>query len=94
MDGDDKDGSYCLVCGGIPQNKIRTKRILIAGMETGIDHLDFIFYDVRTLNLGKGAALGKEIAERGQGVQFPRRRSPCMRRLQYGNTAGRSSSDV
>lgn len=51
MSGDGKDGNYCAICGGIPPEKIRTRRILIDGRETGIDHLDFIFESVRMLHL-------------------------------------------
>ena len=47
MGGDDKDGYYCSICGGIPPDKITTKRILIDGKETGIDHLDWIFDEVK-----------------------------------------------
>ena len=48
MGGDDKDGYYCSICGGIPPDKITTKRILIDGKETGIDHLDWIFDEVKS----------------------------------------------
>jgi len=34
--GDDKEGYYCSICGGIPPDKITTKRILIDGKETGM----------------------------------------------------------
>ncbi len=47
MGGDDKDGYYCSICGGIPPDKITTKRVLIDGKETGIDHLDWIFDEVK-----------------------------------------------
>ena len=42
MGGDDKDGYYCSICGGIPPDKIKTKMILVDGKETGIDQLDWI----------------------------------------------------
>ena len=51
MAGDEKDGYYCSICGGIPPDKVRTKRVLIEGKETGIDHLEFIFEHVETLHL-------------------------------------------
>jgi hypothetical protein len=50
MPGDDKDGYYCSICGGIPPDKIKTKRILIDGKETGIDHLEFVFDEVKNSN--------------------------------------------
>jgi hypothetical protein len=61
MAGNEKDGYYCSICGGIPPDKIRTKRVLIDGKETGIDHLDFIFENVRKLQLTDGPAISKEI---------------------------------
>jgi predicted transcriptional regulator len=51
MAGDEKDGYYCSICGGIPPDKIKTRRVLIDGKETGIDHLDFILDNVRQLHL-------------------------------------------
>ena len=33
MAGDEKDGYYCSICGGIPPDKIKTRRILIDGTE-------------------------------------------------------------
>jgi hypothetical protein len=57
MGGDDKDGYYCSICGGIPPDKITTKRVLIDGKETGIDHLDWIFDEVKKLNLSDDAAI-------------------------------------
>ena len=59
MGGDDKDGYYCSICGGIPPDKIKTRRILIDGKETGIDQLDFVLAEVRKLNLNSQ----EEIAE-------------------------------
>lgn len=64
MAGDDKDGYYCSICGGIPPDKITTKRVLIDGKETGIDHLDFIFDEVRKLRLENNAEISGEILKR------------------------------
>jgi hypothetical protein len=64
MGGDDKDGYYCSICGGIPPDKITTKRVLIDGKETGIDHLDWIFDEVKKLNLSDDAVLTDEIMKR------------------------------
>jgi hypothetical protein len=64
MAGDEKDGYYCSICGGIPPDKIKTKRILIDGKETGIDHLDFIFESVKQLHLSDAPAITAEIMKR------------------------------
>jgi len=64
MGGDDKDGYYCSICGGIPPDRITTKRVLIDGKETGIDHLDWIFDEVKKLNIGNDAVLSEEILRR------------------------------
>ncbi len=64
MGGDDKDGYYCSICGGIPPDKITTKRVLIDGKETGIDHLDWIFDEVKKLKLDDNAAITDELLKR------------------------------
>jgi hypothetical protein len=64
MAGDEKDGYYCSICGGIPPDRIKTKRVLIDGKETGIDHLDFIFENVKKLQLTGGSAISGEIMKR------------------------------
>lgn len=64
MAGDDKDGYYCSICGGIPPDKITTKRILIDGKETGIDHLDWIFSEVKKLSPDNDAVLAAELLKR------------------------------
>jgi len=64
MGGNDKDGYYCSVCGGIPPDKITTKRVLIDGKETGIDHLDWIFDEVKKLALVDDTAITEELIKR------------------------------
>ena len=64
MGGDDKDGYYCSICRGILPDKITTKRVLIDGKETGIDHLDWIFAEVKKLKLADDAVLTDEIMKR------------------------------
>lgn len=64
MAGDEKDGYYCSICGGIPPDKIKTKKVLIDGKETGIDHLDFIFENVKRLECSDDAVLAAEILKR------------------------------
>jgi hypothetical protein len=51
MAGDEKDGYYCTICGGIPPDQIKIKKIPIDGKETGIDRLDWIIQDVVSLRL-------------------------------------------
>lgn len=64
MGGDDKDGYYCSICGGIPPDKITTKRILVDGKETGIDQLDWIISEVKKLQISDDAALTDELLKR------------------------------
>ncbi len=64
MVGNEKDGYYCSICGGIPPDKIKTKRVLIDGKETGIDHLDFIFDSVNKLHISGDTAISEEIMKR------------------------------
>jgi hypothetical protein len=64
MEGDDKDGNYCSVCGGIPPDKIKIRQILIDGRETGIDQLDFIIRDVKNLHLTEDPLIGQELMKR------------------------------
>lgn len=70
MSGNDNDGQYCTICGGIPPDKITTKRVLIDGKETGIDHLDWIFDEVKNLNLANDARLAEEILKRVQQFNY------------------------
>jgi hypothetical protein len=64
MSGDDKDGSYCSICGGIPPDRIKTKRILIDGKETGIDQLEFVFDEVKKLRLTGNTEIADELMRR------------------------------
>jgi hypothetical protein len=64
MGGDEKDGYYCSICGGIPPDKITTKRVLIYGKETGIDHLDWIFEEVEKLKISDDVLLSDELIKR------------------------------
>jgi hypothetical protein len=64
MGGNENDGYYCTICGGIPPDKITTKRVLIDGKETGIDHLDWIFGEVAKLAVENDTVLSGEILKR------------------------------
>lgn len=70
MGGDEKDGYYCSICGGIPPDRITTKRVIIDGRETGIDHLDWIFDEVDKLRLDNDAAIADALMQRVQEFNY------------------------
>jgi len=79
MAGDEKDGYYCSICGGIPPDKIKTKRVLIDGKETGIDHLDFILDNVKQLNLTDDTVIAEAIMVRVKEFNYV----PSKKEAQY-----------
>jgi len=64
MDKDSRDGIYCTICGGIPPDQIKIKKIPIEGKETGIDRLDWILRDVARLGLSNDTAITDELVRR------------------------------
>jgi hypothetical protein len=64
MGGDEKDGYYCTICGGIPPDQIKIKKISIDGKETGIDRLDWILLDVWGMSLTNEETITDEIVRR------------------------------
>lgn len=70
MGGSDKDGYYCSICGGVPPDKITTKKILVDGKETGIDQLDWIMAEVRKLGLTNDAAITEELLKRVKTLNY------------------------
>lgn len=68
MGGNESDGYYCTVCGGIPPDQIKIKKIPIDGKETGIDRLDWILQEVANLNLTRDDEITDELVKRV--VQF------------------------
>lgn len=80
MSGDDKEGNYCTVCGGIPPDKITTRRILIDGKETGIEQLDWIIAEVRKLNLSDDTVLTEELLKRTKALNYV----PTKKAKEYG----------
>ncbi len=58
---EEKDGTYCSICGGIPPDRIKTKRILIEGKETGIENLDAILVHVQHQRLTDDRAIADEL---------------------------------
>jgi len=70
MSGDGKDGVYCTICGGIPPDQIKIKKIVIDGKETGIDRLDWILRDVSRLNLTNDEQITDELVKRVQQFNY------------------------
>jgi hypothetical protein len=64
MAGDEKDGYYCTICGGIPPDQIKIRKVPIDGKETGIDRLDWILLDVAALGLSDEDRITDEIVKR------------------------------
>lgn len=64
MAGDEKDGYYCSICGGIPPDKIKTRLISINGKETGIDHLEFIIEEVNKQKISQDRDIATELINR------------------------------
>jgi len=80
MGGNENDGYYYTVCGGIPTDKITTKRVLIDRKETGIDHLDWIFGEVAKLTADNDAAITEEILKRVKQFNYV----PTKKTREYG----------
>ncbi len=80
MGGDDKDGYYCSICGGIPPDKIKTKLIPVDGKDTGIDQLDWILTEVKKLNLSGDAAITEELLKRTMALNYV----PTKKKEAYG----------
>jgi hypothetical protein len=78
--GNENDGYYCTICGGIPPDKITTKRVLIDGKETGIDHLDWIFDEVVKLAVDNDTDLTEEILKRVKQFNYV----PTKKTAEYG----------
>jgi hypothetical protein len=70
MGGNDMDGYYCTICGGIPPDKINIKRIPVDGKETGIDQLDWIIAEVKKLNLSDNSTIGEELIRRTRKLNY------------------------
>lgn len=70
MGGNESDGNYCTICGGIPPDRITTRRVLIDGKETGIDHLDWILDEVKKLGITNDTRLAEELLKRVQQFNY------------------------
>ena len=62
----DKEGTYCSICGGIPPDEVKIRKILIEGKETGIDQLDRILSDVAALHIDDTGAVRAELIKRAK----------------------------
>ncbi|MDD1702007.1 MAG: NAC family transcription factor [Methanoregula sp.] len=80
MSGDDKDGCYCSICGGVRPDKITTKKILVDGKETGIDQLDWIIAEVKKLNPPSDFAIKEELLKRTKALNYV----PTKKTEEYG----------
>ncbi|RPJ50427.1 MAG: NAC family transcription factor [Methanobacteriota archaeon] len=63
---EEKDGRYCSVCGGIPPDEIKVRKILVDGKEVGIDQLDVVLAGVKRLGLTDDARIAEELVKRVQ----------------------------
>ncbi|MFA4878060.1 MAG: NAC family transcription factor [Methanoregula sp.] len=70
MGGNEKDGYYCSICGGIPPDQIKIKKIPIEGKDTGIDRLDWIMEDVAGLHLTSDEMITDELVKRVQQFNY------------------------
>lgn len=64
MSGDAKDGCYCSICGGIPPDQVKIKRIAVDGKEIGIDRLDWILLDVYRRHFSGDETITDELIKR------------------------------
>jgi hypothetical protein len=79
MPGSEKDGYYCTICGGIPPDQIKIRKIPIDGKETGIDRLDWILGDVAALDLTDDGKITDELVKRVMQFNF----IPSMKMARY-----------
>jgi hypothetical protein len=70
MGGNENDGYYCTICGGIPPDQIKIKKIEIDGKETGIDRLEWVLEDVASLNLTDDIRITDELTRRVQQFNY------------------------
>ncbi len=80
MGGNDQDGYYCTICGGIPPDKINIRQILVDGKSTGIDKLDWILAEVRELNLSNDTVIIEKLLKRTKALNYV----PTKKAKEYG----------
>jgi hypothetical protein len=81
MGGNDQDGYYCTICGGIPPDKINIKQILVEGKATGIDKLDWILAEVKKLRLSDDTVITEELLKRTKALNYV----PTKKSKEYGD---------
>ena len=81
MGGNDQDGYYCTICGGIPPDKINIRQILVDGKATGIDQLDWILAEVRKLNRSDDTIITEELLKRTMKLNYV----PTKKTKEYGS---------
>jgi hypothetical protein len=79
MSGNETDGYYCSICGGIPPDQIKIKKIPIEGKDTGIDRLNWILQEVANLHLTNDDAITDEIVKRVSQFNY----IPSKKMLEY-----------
>lgn len=67
---DEKDGVYCRVCGGIVPQDTSIRTIEIDGKPTGINQLDFIIGEVRSLHLQSDVEIRAELIKRAEILNY------------------------
>ena len=80
MSSGDKDGDYCGICGGISPGKVKVRQIDINGKLIGIDRVDEIIEEVRTIGLTDDAAIIEEVLKRVRKTNY----IPTSRTKEYG----------
>lgn len=81
MAGDEKDGYYCSICGGVPPDRIKVTKISVEGKETGLDKLDWILQEVANLHLTNDETITDEIVKRVQQFNYiPTKKMPEYRK--------------
>lgn len=80
MGGNESDGYYCTICGGIPPDKINIRQILVDGKVTGIDKLDWIIAEVKKLNLTDDTTITEELLKRTKALNYV----PSKKTQEYG----------
>ncbi len=70
MGGNETDGYYCTICGGIPPDRISIRQIPINGIPTGIDKLDWIIEEVRKLDLSDDLTITEELLKRTKVLNY------------------------
>jgi len=80
MGGNETDGYYCSICGGIPPDQIKIKKIAVEGKDTGIDRLDWILQEVANLCLTRDDEIADELVKRVQQFNYiPSKKMPEYR---------------